>query len=259
MTSYCRFTVGAEGTSAANVRYASRRDAVRERGEGVFFRNAPEALVGARRYGELRDDLEAHAWAREESEQARHKARGGGGVARSHYRCVLSFEGAWTTAAIRRLVEPWLAATVPQGVAMCFVHRNTEHVHVHVWLDARGVDGRKLDFSPKEWRSIGAKWDRLYQRELARKERLETRILEKEGGNTRDQQGRAQGAGGRAPVGPSDVATKGGPLAPEEQAARECAQSRDAAVRGAEELRRALEELGPRQRAREPRERGPGR
>jgi len=253
VTSFCRFTVGAEGTSAANVRYASRRDAVRERGEGVFFRNAPDEAWGVRRYGELRDDLEAYAWAREESEQARHRARGGGGVARSHYRCVLSFEGAWTTAAIRRLVEPWLEAAVPQGIAMCFVHRNTEHVHVHVWLDARGIDGKKLDFSPKEWRSIGAKWDRLYQRELARRERLETRILEREGG--KDEQGRDEGAGGRAPGGASHEPAQAGPLAPEEPAARECAQSRGAAVRGAEELRRALEELGPRQRAAEPHDR----
>lgn len=222
MPSFCRFTVGAQGTSAANLRYASRRDAVREKGGGVFFRNVPPEVVGARRYGELRDNLEAFGWAREESEQARHRARGGGGTARSHYRTVLSFEGAWTTPAIRRLVEPWLEQTVPLGVAFCFVHRNTENVHVHVWLDARGIDGRKLDFSPNEWRSIGAKWDRLYQREIARRERLGDRILSDEGGKDRDQQGRAQRAGGRAPGGASDEPAKAGPLSPEEQAAREC-------------------------------------
>lgn len=241
MASFCRFTVGTEGASAANLRYIARPDAVKERFEGAFFRNVPKDVLEARTYRELRQSLEAHAWARQESEQAMHEARGSRGVARSHYRCVLSFEEETATPAIIRMAEEWLRETMPSAVACGFVHRNTERVHAHLHIDARGVDGKKLDFSPRQWRQIGAKWDRIYTRELERTRRLESRFNEL--GGPQAEQGRAARAGGRA----DDGARKGeevrARLTPGEQAARACASSRERAFRGARELRHEIERV----------------
>lgn len=235
------------GASAANLRYISRRDAVKECARGAFFRNLPNEVGLAPSYRELRANLEAYAWAREESEQATLKGKGGTGRPRTHYRCVLSFEKETATPAIQRLVDQWLRETMPSAVVCSFVHRNTEHVHVHCWMDARGADGRKLDFSPRQWKQLGAKWDRIYSRHLEREAAIEERFKALGGGERGGDQRGAARTGGRTDDGARKSPTGAAHPKAKEPEIEACARSRERAVRAARELCRELEAMGGRQ------------
>lgn len=249
MASFCRFTVGTPGTSAANLRYISRRDAVKEWERGAFFRNLPSELDLATPYGELRTSLEAYAWAREESEQRGLKGKGGAGKSRTHYRCVLSFERGTSTPAIQRLVDDWLREAMPAAVVCSFVHRNTGNVHVHCWIDARGTDGRKLDFTPRQWKQLGAKWDRIYFRHLEREDVLEKRFKAHGGGERGgDERGTAR-TGGRTEDGARKGSASTARSAKKEPEIEACAKSRERAIQAARELHRELERVGGRGRS----------
>ena len=240
MVAFCRFTVGTPGASAVFLRYIARPRAVREGLGGCLLHGMPE--LETRSYADLRASLEAYGWAREESELA--TVRGGTGATRTHYRAVLSFEGEMPSAAILAMAREWLTETMPTARAAVFVHRNTDHVHAHVWIDARGSDGKKLDLSPRRYRSLGARWERVYARELALRGRLGS-VEAKELSPEREQreEGRTGGGGEGARIGARKDEKARGPLTPGEQAARACARSRAGAVRAAEGLRRELEGL----------------
>lgn len=217
----------------------SRPSAVTERTDGFFARNLPQAVTEHESYKALRESMSSYAWAREESEASLHRMRGGGGQARSHYRCVLSFEKDLPTASIKRLVLDWLSQAVPQSRACAFVHRNTEHVHVHIWIDARGTDGKKLDFSRREWKTLGDRWKRIYEREFSRQQRLEEKL-----GSRLDEQIRTPGTANRDPGGISKGANPEPPATSREQAALRCAESGDRAFREALLLREELKGMG---------------
>ena len=178
---------------------------------------------------------------RSESESSLHRQRGSRGAARSHYRCVLSFENALSTPSIKRLVHEWLETALPLSSACAFVHRNTEHVHAHVWIDARGTDGKKLDISKREWKTLGERWNRLYLREMARVERLETKLGQ--GIRTHDEI-RASGAPHRNASSAEERARAQPPLTSREQEALRCVESGDRAFREALRLREDLEGMG---------------
>jgi len=220
--------------------YISRKDAVREFERGTLFWNIPSIALASNSYSELRSGLASYAWAREQSEAERHRMRGGFGRARSHYRCILSFEDDAATETVRRLINDWLAETFPTARACAFVHRNTEQLHVHVWIDARATDGKKLDLSQRQWRQIKAKWDRLYVREMKRRDRLESKLFEL----NREQY--AQQTGTTRAIDRSDIGTSQGkspwtPISASQQAISKCASSRKRALRELGELRAAVE------------------
>ncbi len=170
---FCRFRVGALGTSAAHLRYISRESAVPERGAGVFLYAMPPEICGIRdgsaaehgaghgadRYTLLRLSLIAHAWAREAAEPERGSAKR---TRRTHYRVTLSFEQDVGTREAFGLLERWLAQCFPKGQAVAFLHRDTRHSHLHVWVDARGRDGKKLTFSARAYRQLDERWNALY-------------------------------------------------------------------------------------------------
>lgn len=243
MTSFCKFTIGTPGASAAFMLYISRLSAVVEREEGFINRGLPESVVNAQGYGELRSNLEAYAWAREASEEARHRSRGSRGIARSHYRCVLSFERETESPVIRRLVLEWLAVSFPKSMAGCFIHRNTEHVHVHAWIDARGSDGAKLDFSPRAFRQIGRNWDRIYSREMAREDRLTQKLNIEKGTRDEHQSGITRG-GGRAHRSTWQDAPALTIRTPGKQALKACVRARNDAVCAARELHQDFARMG---------------
>jgi len=164
---FCRFTVGRPGTAATHLRYISRESAVLEREQGVLLHRVPEALWrGASTYAALRDSLIAYAWTRAAVEGTR--GRRGQGRARTHYRLLVSFEQDVPTPRLHHLLRAWLEAAVPGARAIGFVHRDTVHPHAHLFIEARGVDGRQLDFSARAWRQLDEVWNRLYARHLGR-------------------------------------------------------------------------------------------
>jgi hypothetical protein len=46
------------------------------------------------------------------------------------------------------MAEEWLQREFPRGRAFTVVHRDTEQTHIHIWIDARQVDGKKIQLAP---------------------------------------------------------------------------------------------------------------
>jgi hypothetical protein len=86
------------------------------------------------------------------------KAKGG----RTHYRVILSFDVPATNSQIRDLTNQFLKETFPKAIAFGALHRDTEHPHVHLYLHARQVDGKKIYLSRQEYASIDEKWAKIY-------------------------------------------------------------------------------------------------
>ena len=138
----------------------------------MVMRNFPEDVREARSYSELRTNLASYAWAREESEQSRFK---GTGEPRTHYRCTVSFEKEIEPEKAKEMVNQWLEKEFPQAKACAFIHRDTEHQHAHIWIDARKLDGKKIDLSKQQYRKLDESWNKIYSKEMGRdyKEHLE--------------------------------------------------------------------------------------
>lgn len=86
------------------------------------------------------------------------KAKGG----RTHYRLILSFDVPATNSQIRDLTNQFLKETFPKAIAFGAIHRDTDHPHVHLYLHARQVDGKKIYLSRHEYASIDEKWAKIY-------------------------------------------------------------------------------------------------
>lgn len=160
---FCQFRVGASGASAAHLGYISRESAVLDREAGVLLFRMPGALNEIQEtenpYTRLRLSLIAHAWVREAAEP---RTQSGKRDRRTHYRATLSFEKDVSTENALHLARAWLWDCIPLGQAAAFLHRNSAHVHLHIWIDARGTDGKKLDFSAREYRQLDERWNALY-------------------------------------------------------------------------------------------------
>lgn len=169
---YCHFRVGGTGKSSNHMMYIARESAVIDKENDVVMRNLPDDVTEARDYKELKTNLASYAWAREESEQARFK---GAGEVRTHYRCTVSFEKEVDTEKAKEMVNQWLEKEFSQAKAVAFIHRDTDHQHAHIWIDARKIDGKKIDLSPKQYRRLDESWNRIYSKEMGRdyKEHLE--------------------------------------------------------------------------------------
>jgi hypothetical protein len=86
------------------------------------------------------------------------KANGG----RTHYRVILSFDVPAANSQIRDLTNRFLEETFPKAIAFGAIHRDTEHPHVHLFLHARQVDGKKIYLTRHEYGSIDEKWAKIY-------------------------------------------------------------------------------------------------
>jgi hypothetical protein len=107
-----------------------------------------------RRLKEKVANLRAFFGSKEEFE----KAKGG----RTHYRVILSFDIPAANSQIRDLTNQFLKETFPKAIAFGAIHRDTEHPHVHLYLHARQVDGKKIYLSRQEYGSIDEKWAKIY-------------------------------------------------------------------------------------------------
>src|SRR5215813_10958343 len=86
------------------------------------------------------------------------RPRGG----RTHYRVILSFDVPATNSQIRDLTNQFLKETFPKAIAFGAIHRDTEHPHVHLYLHARQVDGKKIYLTRQQYGSIDENWARIY-------------------------------------------------------------------------------------------------
>ena len=86
------------------------------------------------------------------------KAKGG----RTHYRAILSFDVPATNSQIRDLTNQFLRDTFPKAIGFGAIHRDTDHPHVHLYLHARQVDGKKIYMTRQAYASIDERWAKIY-------------------------------------------------------------------------------------------------
>lgn len=186
---YFRFYTGTLGRSPDHVSYITRESAVRDRERAVLAYNLPDAVRDARGYEELRDNLVAHAQVREEQEMKRHR---GPREARTHYRVRASFEREVSSERALAMAKEWLDGKLPQARGFVVVHRDTEHVHVHIWIDARQMDGKKIQLPKEKYRSLDSRWNQLYSAEMKRdpqeheRKKAQTREAKRQGWERRE-------------------------------------------------------------------------
>lgn len=155
-SSFCKVTSSAvAGGTGANARYILRERAC-DRWES---RHLPEhAILGA-------NALDRKRSAAEEMDRRAEKGRG----SRRDYRVILSFEKSVASDKALAMAREFLEQShFKNNPALMAVHRNTEHVHVHVLLVARQTDGRKLHLDRGKFESFDKLWARIYEREMHR-------------------------------------------------------------------------------------------
>jgi hypothetical protein len=167
---FIKFSVPKNGkTSAANARYISRPSATLENNNQLFFHNL-ENLKG-RDYRETRTNFISYAEARLDEEAT--KTQRGAGAARTHYRVVLSFDRNEGTEAAKELSQKWLKENFPDGRAAGAIHRDTKNLHIHVWVDARQTNDRKLNLDNKQYRKLDESWAKIYAERYGEKYLIE--------------------------------------------------------------------------------------
>jgi hypothetical protein len=152
------------GAARANADYITRGSATGRDERAIGTYNYPDYVTGANDYKELRERIVEYNRQQEEDERARpHR---GSGEVRTHYRAIASFEGKVDTDKARDMGREWVERNFPNSRAVVSVHQDTEHTHVHINIQARGTDGRKIDIAPKHYRSLDTDWARIYGREF---------------------------------------------------------------------------------------------
>ena len=187
--SFLRFRTGTTGASGRHVAYITRERAVIDRERATLLYQLPEHVRRASDYKELRQTLIAYADTREEIEIAQHTARGN---PRTHYRVLASFEHDVPNEKALGMVKEWLDREFPRSRAFAVVHRDTEQTHVHVWIDARQVDGKKIQLARQQHRNLDLSWNHIYSREMGldprehERKKEETRAAKREAWERRE-------------------------------------------------------------------------
>lgn len=148
------------------MRYITRPSAVRDGREGLLLVRLD---VEHQNYFVLRASLIAWAQTRQAMEHL--SPRRGVKRGRTHYRATIGFERDIGTRDALALVGEWLDTALPRASAVAAAHRDTARLHVHLWIDARQTDGRKIDLSARAWRQLDESWNRIYCRALGLDER----------------------------------------------------------------------------------------
>src|SRR5262249_21049667 len=81
---------------------------------------------------------------------------------RTHYRIILSFDVPATNQQIPDLTNKFLEQAFPKAIAFGAIHRDTEHPHVHLYLNSRQYDGKRIQLKNKELKTIDEKGPKIY-------------------------------------------------------------------------------------------------
>ena len=166
---FCQFTVGstAKGASARHVRYIASPSAVRGGQADVWLKEFSPTLSEAP-YTVLIRHLCQTAGVLEREDIIGHI---GTRKCRTHYQAILSFETAFPSQQAKQMVAEWMGEAFPKARAAAFLHRNTRHLHLHVWIAARQTDGKKINLSAQAFRRLDERWNAIYCRAANREER----------------------------------------------------------------------------------------
>jgi hypothetical protein len=159
---YIRFTVPKSGkASAANINYITRQNASGADEHAINLHNLDE--LKGEDYRETTTNLKAFAEMRLNDEATRTKRCAG--EARTHYRAILSFDRQENTVKAGELAKEWLKENFPDARACAITHQNTKNTHIHVWVDSRKIDDRKIHTDNKIFKNLDTSWAKLYARE----------------------------------------------------------------------------------------------
>jgi hypothetical protein len=162
---YCRFTAPkSQADSAENVNYITRETALESNHDAIYLHNLSEFRGEDLR--ETRTNLSAYAMTRLSEEK--HTSRTGAGQTRTHYRCVVSFDRKESTEKAQRLTAEFLQKYFPQTRAVSAIHQDTAHTHAHIWIDARQLNGKKIDLDNKIYKRIDTAWAKVYAKEYGK-------------------------------------------------------------------------------------------
>jgi hypothetical protein len=149
--------------SGRNVDYICRQNGC----ASISFHNLDK--LDAKNELEKRSNAIAYAETREIQEQYE---RGN----RNHYRLILSWDRTEETEFARDKTHEFLQKKFANCLAIIAIHQDTEHTHAHIWIDARNLNGKKLQINHREYRSIDEHWaqnyDKNYGTEYAKKYEL---------------------------------------------------------------------------------------
>ena len=161
MSAVCKVTCGKTvGGTGANARYITRERAC-DRWE---TRHVSEyELMGA-------TDRDRRHAAAQQMDRLAASERGN----RRDYRVILSFEKEVSSDKALAMAKEFLDKShFRNNPALLAVHRNTEHIHVHILMAARKLDGLKLDMNRSMYESFDKLWAKIYQREMGREQSRE--------------------------------------------------------------------------------------
>jgi hypothetical protein len=148
--------------SAANTRYITREPATGASSSALYLHNL-DYLEGED-YQETRNNIISFAETRLDEEQAR--SRNNPRESRTHYRAILSFDRSEDSEKARDLAKDWLQKNFKDARAVVAVHQDkVHHSHVHVWIDARDVNDRKLQLNNRQFKNLDKSWAQIYSKE----------------------------------------------------------------------------------------------
>jgi hypothetical protein len=189
----------------ANAEYITRDNAC----DGVAFHNLDE-LQGANRldtksniiaYAEMREGVEAGS-RKNFKQKFDKKGRDVTPKSRNHFRAVFSWDRKEDSATALRQAQEFLQKELPGCKAVLSVHQNTDHSHIHVWFDCRGLDGKKLQIEKRRFKTMDERWTRTFDREYGTDYLPAYKALKKETAEWRREYGEAVEAGREPPPKP---------------------------------------------------------
>jgi hypothetical protein len=79
---------------------------------------------------------------------------------RNHIRMELTFASETNPEVALKIAKNFLKNNFPEAKIILSSHKNTDHVHVHCWLDNRQVNGNKLRLENSKFYKFGQKWSK---------------------------------------------------------------------------------------------------
>jgi hypothetical protein len=180
----CKFTGKPNASrSGKHAAYITRETGTHGEERAIYLHNLDD-LKGID-YRETRTNFISYAEARQDEELAKRKD------ARTHYRCILSFDRQEDTEKARELAAQFLKENFPEARAAVAIHRDTKNTHAHIWVEARQLDDRKIHLPKNTFRTLDDRWAKIYAREYG--EKYEREHLEKKEETRNFKRAKAQG------------------------------------------------------------------
>ncbi len=150
------------GASAANTKYITRETATGADPRALYLHNLEH--IQGEDYQQTRNNIISFAEARLDEEQAR--SRNNPRESRTHYRAILSFDRSEDSEKARELAKDWLQKNFKDARAVVAVHQDkSHHTHIHVWVDARDANDRKLQINNRQFKNLDKSWAKIYSKE----------------------------------------------------------------------------------------------